>query len=141
MPTVRRFLAPFALLVACQGGGALLAPRLPLPVSGPVVGLLLAVAFLLPRGDALGALPDVAASLHRHLPLFFVPAGTGVMLWLPTLGREWGPIAMAIVASTLVGLVVTALVMRRLDAAEAPDAGDAAPAHDAVHDAMPASGA
>jgi putative effector of murein hydrolase LrgA (UPF0299 family) len=46
--------------------------------------------------------------------------------WLPTLGREWRPIAVALVASTLVGLVVTALVMQRLSAPTIDERGDPA---------------
>jgi holin-like protein len=114
VPPPRSLAAAALVLVACQGAGALLARLAPLPIAGPVLGLLVAVALLLPRRDRLGALPAVADGLHRQLPLFFVPAGTAVVAWLPTLGRDWRPIAIALVVSTLVGVVVTALVMQRL---------------------------
>jgi holin-like protein len=126
VPPPRSLAVAALVLVACQGAGALLARIAPLPIAGPVLGLLVAVALLLPRRDRLGALPDVADGLHRQLPLFFVPAGTAVVAWLPTLGREWRPIAVALVVSTLVGLVVTALVMQRLSAPMTEERGDPA---------------
>lgn len=128
MPPLRSLALAALVLVACQGAGALLARLAPLPIAGPVLGLLLAVALLHRRRDRLGALPAVADGLHRQLPLFFVPAGTAVVAWLPTLGREWRPIAVALVVSTLVGLVVTALVMQRLSAATTDERGDPAAA-------------
>ena len=106
-----------ALLLLFQLGGDALARVAGLPVPGPVLGFGLLFLVLLARRDrpdALGALPDAATALHSHLSLLFVPAGTGVVLYLPALAREWLPIVVAVVVSTLVGLVVTALVARAL---------------------------
>ena len=49
-----------------------------------------------------------------HLSLLFVPAGVGVMLHFERLGAEWLALAVALVASTVLTIGVTALVMRAL---------------------------
>lgn len=106
-----------ALLLLFQLAGDALARVTGLPVPGPVLGFGLLFLVLLARRDrpdALGALPEAATALHAHLSLLFVPAGTGVVLYLPALAREWLPIVVAVVLSTLVGLAVTALVARAL---------------------------
>jgi putative effector of murein hydrolase LrgA (UPF0299 family) len=50
--------------------------------------------------------------LLSHLSLLFVPAGVGVMLHWSTIREGWVTLSTALVASTLVGLAVTALVMQ-----------------------------
>jgi holin-like protein len=50
----------------------------------------------------------------QHLSLLFVPAGVGVMLHFQRMGDEWRPIVVALIASTLLAIGVTALVMRAL---------------------------
>jgi holin-like protein len=103
-----------ALLLLFQLAGDAIARATGLPVPGPVLGFGLLFLTLLARRDRLGRLPDAAGALHSHLSLLFIPAGTGVVLYLPALAREWLPIVVALVTSTLVGLAVTALVARAL---------------------------
>ena len=43
--------------------------------------------------------------------LLFVPAGVGVITEGRVIGREWLPIAVAMMGSTLIGLAATGLVM------------------------------
>ena len=102
------------LIFACQLAGELLVAALGLPIPGPVAGMLILLAGLLVRGavpDELGAVGDF---LLGNFSLLFVPAGVGVMLHTGLLGREWLPLAVALVVSTSLTIAVTALVMRRL---------------------------
>lgn len=46
------------------------------------------------------------------ITLLFVPAGVGVVTHLSRLGNEWLPITLALLASTLICLAVTAYSMR-----------------------------
>lgn len=103
-----------AILLLFQLAGDALARVTGLPVPGPVLGFGLLFLTLLARRDRLGRLPDMATALHSHLSLLFIPAGTGVVLYLPALAREWLPIVVALLTSTVVGLAVTALVARAL---------------------------
>jgi len=85
-----------------------------LPVPGPVIGMLLLFVGLRLRGAIPEALDTAATGLLQHLSLLFVPAGVGVMLHFGRVANEWGAIAAAILASTLIAIAVTAVVMRVL---------------------------
>ena len=107
-------LAALTVLLVYQLIGEVLVQLLRLPVPGPVVGMLLLFVTLLMRGDAPASLRDTANGLLGHLSLLFVPAGVGVMLHFHRLATEWLPIIVALVASTVITIGVTALVMRAL---------------------------
>ena len=110
-------------LLSCQLAGEILARSLGLPVPGPVVGMVLLFAALLlgRRGgeEAPPALGATADALLGNLGLLFVPAGVGVVIYLPVLARDWAPISLAILAGTLAGIAVTGrlaqALLRRLD--------------------------
>jgi holin-like protein len=107
-------LGAFTLLLVYQLIGELLVYLTGLPVPGPVVGMLLLFVSLVARGAAPQWLRDTCQGLLAHLSLLFVPAGVGVLLHFQRLGAEWLPIAVALVASTVITIAVTALVMRAL---------------------------
>ena len=52
--------------------------------------------------------------LLAHLSLLFVPVGVGVMTHLSLISEYGGRLLLVIVLSTLIGLVVTALVLNFL---------------------------
>jgi holin-like protein len=108
-----------AWLLLLQSIGELLSRALSLPFPGPVVGmilLLLALHWPLVR-EPVAACADF---LLAHLSLLFVPVGVGVMTHLSLIAEYGGRLLLVIVLSTLIGLVVTALVLnflgRRRDA-------------------------
>lgn len=111
-------------LVVCQFIGEVLARLAALPVPGPVIGLLLLLAWLAWRGGPDAALRDTANGLLRHLGLLFVPAGVGVITQIDVLRANWLPVAASILVSTALGLAVTGWVMQRLSR---PGGGAAAP--------------
>lgn len=77
------------------------------PVPGPVVGMvLLLVALVLRAPDAGAGIHRVADGLLRHLQLFFIPAGVGIVVYLATLRDHAVPVVVAMVTSWLVGLLV-----------------------------------
>ena len=63
----------------------------------------------MPQG--LGATAD---ALLGNLGLLFVPAGVGVVLYLPLLARDWAPISLAVVAGTLLGIAATGRLAQAL---------------------------
>ena len=107
-------LGAFTLLLVYQLIGEVLVQLTGLPVPGPVVGMLLLFLTLAVRGAAPPWLRDTCQGLLSHLSLLFVPAGVGVLLHFKRLGAEWLPISVALVASTVITIGVTALVMRAL---------------------------
>lgn len=99
-------------LLPFQLAGEVIARGLGLPVPGPVLGMLFLFAFLCWRGQPAAPLRDTAETLLRHLSLLFVPAGTGIVVHLHRVADEWLPLLVALVASTVLTLVVTALAMQ-----------------------------
>lgn len=93
----------------------MLARALALPVPGPVLGMALLFAALLLRGrpvpEGLGRTAD---ALLANLGLLFVPAGVGVMLYLPLLARDWAPLSLAVVAGTLAAIALTGRLAQAL---------------------------
>lgn len=106
-------LAGIAWLLAFQTAGELLARAFHLPFPGPVVGLLLALAGL--RHPAVREPVGACAEfLLSHLSLLFVPVAVGVLMYLPLLAQHGLALLAVVVVPTWIGLMVTALVLRRL---------------------------
>ncbi|MCW5667888.1 MAG: CidA/LrgA family protein [Piscinibacter sp.] len=100
-----------AWLLLAQSLGEALARLLELKLPGPVLGLLLMLAAL--SFEAVRTPVAAAAdTLLAHLSLLFVPVGVGVMTHLGLLAQYGLRMLLVIVASTFVGLAVTALVLR-----------------------------
>jgi holin-like protein len=78
-----------------------------------VLGLLILLPAL--RFEAVRAPVAAAADvLLAHLSLLFVPVGVGVMTHLALISQYGVRMLLVIVASTLVGMAVTALLLRAL---------------------------
>ncbi len=102
------------ILLVFQTVGEGLAYALALPVPGPVIGMLLLFLYLMADRRAAPALAPAGLELLRHLSLLFVPAGVGIMVHAQRIGDEWLPIVVALVASTVASIAVTAVVLCRL---------------------------
>lgn len=109
------------LIFCCQLAGELAVTGLGLPLPGPVVGMVLLFTGLLIHGAIPTDLANAADALLGNLSLCFVPAGVGVMLHAGLIGEDWLPISIALVASTLLAIAVTALVMVWLSPKLKPD--------------------
>lgn len=111
-------IAAFTWLLLYQLAGEVIARLLSLPVPGPVIGMVLLFGTLVVRGRMGRPIPLVmqqtASTLLQHLSLLFVPAGTGVMLYLQLIADEWLPITAALIVSTLGGMTVSALILKTL---------------------------
>lgn len=103
------------LLLVCQLVGEVLVGLFRLPVPGPVLGMVLLFAGLLLRGGVPQAMQTAAGTLLSHFSLLFVPAGVGIMLHLGRLRDAWLAIGVALIASTLVAVAVTAIAMLGLE--------------------------
>ena len=103
-----------AWLLALQSAGELLARGLKLPFPGPVVGMLLLLLAL--NWPALRRDVSICAEfLLAHLSLLFVPVGVGVVAHLDLVTRYGLQMFVVVLVSTLLGLAVTALVLRGLN--------------------------
>lgn len=111
-------IAALTWLLLYQLTGEILARVLSLPVPGPVIGMVLLFVTLVMRGHFERPIPQsmqhTANALLQHLSLLFVPAGTGVMIYLQLIADEWLPITAALIVSTVGGMAVTALILKAL---------------------------
>ena len=99
------------LIFCCQLIGELFVTATGLPVPGPVVGMVILFVGLLVKGAVPDDLAKVGDALSRNLSLLFIPAGVGVMLHVKLIGRDWLPISMALVGSTVLTIALTAAMM------------------------------
>ncbi|WP_322008734.1 CidA/LrgA family protein [Paraburkholderia sp. J12] len=110
------------LLVGAQLAGEVLRRVLHLPLPGPVIGMFVLAVALVAASRRRGAdsvaspstLDNTASTLISNMGLLFVPAGVGIISELNLLRQEWLPIVAGLVVSTVLGLVVTGVVMHRV---------------------------
>jgi len=115
------------LILALQLLGEMLHLALGIPIPGPVIGMALLFAGLLVRGRVSRPLEKTAFGLLENLSLLFVPAGVGVMLYLPLLAAEWPSVVAALLASTVAAIAVTGWVMVKLGRSNRHTGGQAPP--------------
>lgn len=94
--------------------GNLLSDGLGIPVPGPVIGLILLVAYIQLKGEIDESLDKVSQFCIRYLAALFVPGLVGVFFLGDLLSKQWLPLALAIFVATPVSLVLTALLMQWL---------------------------
>ena len=97
-----------------QGLGELVSKLLLPNLPGPVIGLILLLAWLVLRGSVNTALASVADSFSQHLGLLFVPAAVGVVMFLPELKAHALAIVVALVASVVLTIGTTVWVLKVL---------------------------
>lgn len=95
-----------------QGLGELLSKFFLPGIPGPVLGLLLLLAFLCLKGQVNSDLALVADSFRQHLGLLFVPASVGVLLFLPELQTHALAVGTALIVSVILTIAVTAIVLK-----------------------------
>jgi holin-like protein len=97
-----------------QGLGEI-ASRFLLPlIPGPVIGLVLLLAWFRLRRRVAADVETVADALVQHLGLLFVPAAVGVVMFWPQLRSHAVAVAGALVGSVVLTVAVTALVLKYL---------------------------
>src|SRR6516164_10062585 len=104
-----------AILLMFQFAGEMIRAVTGLPVPGPVIGMVLLLLALLAKLPVPAGIHATSRKLLAYLGLLFVPAGAGVVTRLPMIGAHWLPIVIAVVGSTIITMVITALVMRGLE--------------------------
>jgi len=109
------------IILSCQLLGEALVLALEIPVPGAVVGMLILLLGLMLYGEVIPGLRTAGEGLLKYLPLMLVPSGVGLMVHFELIARDWLAITLALLLSTLVTFVVTALLMERLKKPEPAD--------------------
>ena len=112
-------LLSLGLILLCQVLGEAIAYASEIPIPGPVIGLVLCVLLLLARDHVAWLAPNelrdgtfekTGQGILGHLSLLFIPAGVGVVQRLDVLAGNAVPILAGVVISTVLSLMVTALI-------------------------------
>ena len=97
-----------------QSLGELISQFLLPTLPGPVIGLVLLVAWLVIRKGVNTELAMVADGFSQYLGLLFVPAAVGVVLFLPQLKANALAIVGALIGSVILTIASSAIVARLL---------------------------
>lgn len=106
------FLNGITLLLVYQLVGEITVRLLGLPIPGPVLGMVMLFITLFVRKRTPASLDQASSALLSHLSLLFVPAGVGMIVHFERIADEWLPIALALLLSTIITMVATALIMQ-----------------------------
>ncbi len=123
-----RSLLQVAFLAGIYVASDAAARGLSLPVPGNVVGAIVLLALLRTKIVRLSWVENGAKLLLDHLGLLFVPAAVGAVAFKSEIGAHFGPLAAAIVISTVAAMIATAVVASRFrrSETEAPATPDGA---------------
>lgn len=111
------------LLLACQLVGEAIHRLTGLALPGAVIGMLLLLGWLAARQRERPMLTAVTGWLTAHLAVMFVPAAVGLIDEGDAMAAHGIGLVTATVASTVLTMVVTALVFRWALARFVPDDG------------------
>jgi holin-like protein len=102
-------------LLGCQAAGEVIRQMSGIPLSGPIIGMILLLAALIVRGGASDEFCRSGQATLGYLSLFFVPPGVGVMQHLPLLSAHWLPVLLALILSTALAMASGALAMHSVE--------------------------
>ncbi|KPC53413.1 CidA/LrgA family protein [Amantichitinum ursilacus] len=103
-----------AVLLSFLVAGEAVSAALHLPMPGPVSGMLLLLLWSMARRRVDERVAKTATSLLSYLGLFFLPAGAGLLVLGDVLQQHGLALAVVVALSTLITLLVTALVLHWL---------------------------
>jgi len=107
------FLNGITLLLVYQLAGEIIVRLLGVSIPGPVLGMVMLFITMMIRGRAPEPVEHASTALLSHLSLLFVPAGVGMMTHFGRIADEWLPITFALLLSTVITMVATALIMQQ----------------------------
>jgi holin-like protein len=119
--------ATIFVLIALQLIGESIVQVSGLPVPGAIIGLILLYAILVVRGDISEEMSRTSGFLLQNLGVLFVPAGVGVIAYLPMIAAQWWIILIVLLVSVCATVAVTGLVVARVSARGIKTVGAAVP--------------
>lgn len=111
LTAIRRNVAGLLLCIVLSIAGEALVAALALPLPGPILGLLVYLALLLPGRGMAWSRPG-AALLLRWLGALVVPVLIGLQAYAGALAEAALPLALLLIVTTLVTALATALIFR-----------------------------
>jgi holin-like protein len=119
-----RPLSTIFLLIVLQLIGESIVQVSGVPVPGAIIGLILLYAILAFKGGVSDEMSRTSGFLLQNLGVLFVPAGVGVIAYLPMIADQWWIILLVLLISVCMTIGITALIVakfspRSVDALEA----------------------
>lgn len=104
----------FSVLLVFQLVGELIAAAFQLPVSGPIIGMVLLLIWLQTHAYIDDGLASAADGLLANMAILFVPVGVGAMAYPELFRQHWPFILVAVTIGTAVTIATTALTAKFL---------------------------
>src|ERR1700719_443258 len=82
-----------------------------LRVPGAIIGLVLLYVILVLRGEIPDEMSRTSGFLLQNLGVLFVPAGVGVIAYLPMIATQWWSILLVLLVSVTATIAITGLVV------------------------------
>lgn len=109
-----KLLREFGIIVGICFIGEFINYITPVAVPGNVLGMIILLALLATNVIKLEKIETVANFLLKHLALFFIPAGVGLLASIDIIRTQWFPIAIITIISTVLVIVTTGLSIQFL---------------------------
>lgn len=105
-----KYLKQFLIIILVSCIGELLYYLLPLPIPATIYGLIIMLGLLILKLVPLDAVKETAEFLIEIMPVMFIPAGVGLIVYWPQLKEFLIPICVIIVVSSILVMLVTGKV-------------------------------
>ena len=83
-------------------------------LPGPIIGLVLLLAYLIWQGEVAESISVASGSLLRYLPLLLVPAAVGVMVYAKAIAADFWAVGGSLVLSVLLSMLFAGWLMQKL---------------------------
>ena len=102
-----KYLKQFLIIILVSCIGEILNYYIPLPIPASIYGLVLMLLLLLLKIVPLHAVKDTAEFLINIMPVMFIPAGVGLIVYWKELKPMLIPACVIIVVSTILVMIAT----------------------------------
>lgn len=100
------------LLLGISIVGEFINKVLHVPLPGSVLGLLLLLILLLSGIVGVKHIDELSTFLMRHLAIFFVPAGVGLITVAGALQSSWASLLIISIISSVIVMTITAIIVQ-----------------------------
>ena len=83
------------------------------PIAGNILGMVLIFVALRLKIVKLKDIKPASDKLIKYLVLFFIPYGVGLMTYFEIIADYWMPISIAVIASTVISLYISAIIIEK----------------------------
>lgn len=105
-----KYLKQFLIIILVSFIGELLYYLIPLPIPATIYGLIIMLGLLILKLVPLHAVKETAEFLIEIMPVMFIPAGVGLLVYWPQLKNIIIPVSVIMVTSSILVILATGKV-------------------------------